>query len=574
MKIRFTQETIKTLFEKSYFIIPAYQRSYSWDEEQCEAFFYDLEEQVKSNNSYFFGNIVVEQKNNEDIKEIIDGQQRLTTILIFIRTIYEYIKDKDNLPIQNVTELFFEDKKRVKFHPMNMDYKYFYETIIKGKNINQKLKTISQKRLLNSRKYFIKKMKNKNMEEIIEMFNKIIFSNITLTTLMQKVESAFMFELQNNRGKRLTNMERLKAYLMYQVYLNSKNESEANNKVENLSIFYENIYTALNDITILDEDDILWYHCQSIHGYGVCEKNDTVETIKEYYLDNTHTKEKKVLWIYDFLFDLNESFNKIKSLMLITDKYIDRMHSLGMHSFIFPFIIRGYKTIKDKSNIILFHHLLEMLAFRKSIIKSKSKITDHLNETLLNFDGNVYKLYLEIKQKLNEKWHWGDDNLSEQLNSGLLYRYASEKGLIYLLKIYELELNPQNKKVLKMKKLSIEHIAPQTPPKNIRETGYELLSTNKDYKEKFKNNYLDCLGNLALITNSLNSKVSNKILSEKLKMYKDYYKNTNNFCQLNEINRFLVNNNLKWSYNEVQQRHDELIEFVLNEWSFKKNEKL
>ena len=75
-----------------------------------------------------------------------------------------------------------------------------------------------------------------------------------------KKEAALMFELQNNRGRDLTNMEKLKSYFMYQMYVESPvNETNAN--VERIANCFKDIYRNVYDVKDLSEDSILIYHC-------------------------------------------------------------------------------------------------------------------------------------------------------------------------------------------------------------------------------------------------------------------------------------------------------------------------
>jgi hypothetical protein len=68
-----------------------------------------------------------------------------------------------------------------------------------------------------------------------------------------------MFELENNRGKDLTNMEKIKSYFMYQMYVYSlPEETEIN--IENISNIFKKIYLKINDLKNLNEDSILYYH--------------------------------------------------------------------------------------------------------------------------------------------------------------------------------------------------------------------------------------------------------------------------------------------------------------------------
>ena len=76
---------IKDVF-KNFFIIPRFQRPYSWQKEEVEELLNDI---IENNDNYFIGSIVT-YKSNGDFKGIVDGQQRLTT-LILVLTAIKYI---------------------------------------------------------------------------------------------------------------------------------------------------------------------------------------------------------------------------------------------------------------------------------------------------------------------------------------------------------------------------------------------------------------------------------------------------------------------------------------------------
>ena len=116
-KLNIDNKTIRKLFQDTPtdFLIPDYQRPYAWTEEECFTLWEDLKafcfpEDNSSlfdseNDFYFLGPIVTFRNRSENNKlEVIDGQQRLTTILLLLRAFYEkYGKMKDN-PSQKIKE--------------------------------------------------------------------------------------------------------------------------------------------------------------------------------------------------------------------------------------------------------------------------------------------------------------------------------------------------------------------------------------------------------------------------------------------------------------------------------------
>ena len=99
----FQKGTIYQLFNEppKKFIIPVYQRAYSWEEKQWETFLNDLLEQLEGQNNYFYGNILLEKidiSNSQKIEkfEIIDGQQRMTSFMLLLRAFYTKLETMDD----------------------------------------------------------------------------------------------------------------------------------------------------------------------------------------------------------------------------------------------------------------------------------------------------------------------------------------------------------------------------------------------------------------------------------------------------------------------------------------------
>ena len=114
-KLNIDQKSICDLFsnKKNFFLIPDYQRPYAWEEKECQvlwddifsfAFPGDSYSNFKSGDEYFLGPIVT-FKNEQDKLEIIDGQQRLTTLMLLLRAFYaKYgnMKDEDSVTTSNI----------------------------------------------------------------------------------------------------------------------------------------------------------------------------------------------------------------------------------------------------------------------------------------------------------------------------------------------------------------------------------------------------------------------------------------------------------------------------------------
>ncbi len=85
------KEILKIFKIEEQYVIPAYQRPYSWGYDQCFQLYNDLIKSYKAKEDYFIGNIIIARSEaNKDTLEVIDGQQRLTTLLLLIKVLYVF----------------------------------------------------------------------------------------------------------------------------------------------------------------------------------------------------------------------------------------------------------------------------------------------------------------------------------------------------------------------------------------------------------------------------------------------------------------------------------------------------
>ena len=161
------------------FCVPVYQRKYSWNLNNCKRFYEDLTNIIDKNlKRYYFGSIVFFDKNTGEYNSysIIDGQQRITTILLFLKAIYNVVKfenkknkNDDGSEIISLVELsneFFyvnpykpEHLLDIKLKSIDEDCQSFND-LFKKNEVNKNT-LIGQNYL-----YFYNALKNKNINEI------------------------------------------------------------------------------------------------------------------------------------------------------------------------------------------------------------------------------------------------------------------------------------------------------------------------------------------------------------------------------------------------------------------------
>lgn len=562
--MQFIPNTILGLFDSSQksYEIPVYQRAYSWEKQNWKTFLDDLLEQIQGHNNYFFGNLLLEVMQKNRKYEIIDGQQRITTLTIFMRAILNILNDRGSEPAlsafdyQEKINIYLKNGGNIKLRPVEYD-RACYDTLIIDNKKYFSISTPSQKRIKDAKDYFEKELGNFKTDRILEILDKTENTELTIIELEGKKDSALMFELENNRGKELTNMEKIKSYFMYQMYVYSTPE-EIETNIESISNIFKLIYLIINDLKSINEDSILIYHNNAyIKGFAYRALDDVKDEFKKSY--------NKIEWIKSYIEDLHTTFSNIKKFELSDNLFAQRLNELGTPAFIYPFIIKGYKYHEaDTAQLNTLFNLLEIVTFRARLINSRANIQERLNTILLNFNGDLTDLLDKIKKKLDESWYWGDSNTKNYLN-GSMY---GNNVLNYILWRYENSIQNKGYGIRKfsIENEQIEHISPQNPTNGEPiETGYEV-DENNQYFDDFISNKLNCIGNLMLISGSHNASIGNKPFKDKLSTYK----RNPLLNQQAEIESFAKDEKSEpvWKSGSIDERHKKIVKFAVDNWSF------
>lgn len=389
-------------------------------------------------------------------------------------------------------------------------------------------------------------------------------------TFKEKKDSVLMFELQNNRGKNLTNMEKLKSYLAYQIYTYCGEEAE--NKLDDITKVFESIYRLLRDIET-DEDSILNYFniSKSKFGFGYREDNNDLNYKKE--LKDIKIPQEKIAWIDNYVKELKNAFVDFKEFEKCESVYREYLQCLSVKP-IYPFIVKAYRLFRDnKEALERIFGALEIMAFRHRLTKRGASLSSRLNKVIKDFDS-IDSLIKGLKDVCSEReLYWSD---SEIIGNSLIIAYRNydneqdkkKSALPHLLMRYENYLRNKDAKTRGYKftledieSLQIEHIAPQT--ETIEKSGEEKASGYCDYDEEFNKSYINCIGNLLLIGSSHNGSIGNKPFDTKLKSYE-----ISPLAQHREIKDFVLNKGM-WDKDAIDKRHEVLKNFVLETWSFK-----
>lgn len=440
--------SVREMLANNRIFVPTYQRSYSWDTvtendnslKQTQTFLIDLEEYNKSKtkSKYYFGHFLFEEKDSKYFG-VIDGQQRLTTIVIFLSVLFSSIKLIRPLS-ENEQEIFEDIIKRnstYRFETVDYDKQLFKDYIIdQTKKDKNGLETQSAKRIVNAFDYFTAELKNKEEFYLLKMLDTIQKASCTTHPVKDESEAIQMFIFQNNRGKKPSNLEILKAQFMFNVHLYGGEEKES--LIEEIKSRFEKIYKSISTIEYkINEDDVLIYTLR-VHFNSLWESN-AIDKINKLLCEDG-----SINFIKSFTNSLAVSFEHLTTFFGKDERENLEIHSLvtlGGIGIALPFIIKGYKFGLETYQICQLCNKLESIVLRQRLIGTRADITSRLNDVFQNFkDENsgiepIIERINSMKTISSASWwwaYWNDTELERSIQGSVNHGTAK-----YLLWKYE-----------------------------------------------------------------------------------------------------------------------------------------
>lgn len=247
---------ISTLFTEKFFSIPDYQRGFSWETAQLEDFVGDIENLLHNSHTHYTGTIVLTPKlGTDNTYQIVDGQQRLTTIIIALNSIY--ISDKIKYKHLLSKYLIHEKDGKLRLCPEDdQTYSFLKNNIFDNMAPNPIIK--SHYLLLNAKEYF-KVWLDKNKEKIEDVLN-IIENQLgfLIYTPANDKEIGIMFEVINNRGKALSELEKIKNYFIYYSTVFDRDELRKSINTNWSEVLK---YLSFAQVTSIDEENSFLRNC-------------------------------------------------------------------------------------------------------------------------------------------------------------------------------------------------------------------------------------------------------------------------------------------------------------------------
>lgn len=578
------QKKLKELFDgRKIFNIPNYQRAYAWEESrQLPDFIEDIDNQSLERD-YFLGTILfreqAEKQMGFDIIDIVDGQQRITTIIIFMKVLLDKLAagmtpdDFVSHGLDLVMETYIRNKNRPKLQAITSDNDFFQTYILSDSNGKDHIETPSQRRLFNAKCYFEKKLRVRSIKELLELKCKLDEHTKVLTySVKDAAEATLIFETTNDRGKGLTNLEKIKSFLMYKTYLAAGDDTERH--LVNIQQRFADIFRELELFDgKLGEDSVLQYHCIAFEGW----------TDKEHYqqpmnfirgilnpLISQGEKQKALSFIDRFTLELKESYHLMRHLLLSSSVSFRDLLNLDRPSNFYPLLLKCYKldTTENKKKFEIVCKFLEIFSFRVFAVQQNRSNTGQAGiykiarDFVGNFDPLFGKLITYVEEFSSRK------SFQEDLRRSELYKLMASRDLCYLMWKYENFLRTKEQPICpsmsedefntvdsKMR-LTVEHIAAQKQNGIVRD--FCILPT---LDTEFLENNLNRLGNLTFDPASANSSKSNNGIDVK----NDKYFSKAPYKTQNELESFMEEG--KWNVQSIANREQKIVNFCLEYWS-------
>jgi len=576
-----------------FYKIPPYQREYSWKKGEWENLFNDINDNEKG---YFLGSIICINQ-NEDL-EVIDGQQRLTTISILLLSLLNFINiynsnhqeerildlgsNEEYASLWSMLRKFLALKKLQKLklsiqNQNNEDYQYL---LFQNKLIDEvdRPKKFGTRRISKSYEYFKNRLEEIDSDEkklfsiqdIFELLEKIL-SALIVKIEVDSVASAFiLFESINNRGMPLTPIDLIKNSIIGTMEKSGGKAPEQTNK--EWQVIIQNIEDYNEQIRFLRHYYHAFQYCKikvKIDRFTKATKSNIMKIYPEHinndvqFIFNELIEKSKTYTVFINPDNIDES----SSFFKYQDKLID-LQRLGIapaYSLFLYLFVEEKDT--DFSNILNF---IENWFLRRHITDYPS--TNKLDQIFLNLINllcvnnkekepkDIEKLIFEFL--LNSDRYRSDEDFQNILLTSKLYDTNRGATRCLLTKLEKSKRTKENSvdfwETTNTKKptlvWTIEHIYPQTPNK---ESDW-YTTCNKEERTE----YLHKLGNLTLTR--YNSTYSNKSYKDKIEVIDENQNDIGLKSGKVEINKYLIDNtDNEWCVEHIVERGKELVEEII-----------
>jgi uncharacterized protein with ParB-like and HNH nuclease domain len=554
------------LFADYAYKIPRYQRPYTWDDDQVSEFWNDL---MSDEGSSFLGSLIFNNENFEETRsiDIIDGQQRLLTITIFVAVLRDIAKeiDKSKGELYQRKDLAFEDritgKQTYRITPGDQTREYF-EKNVQDLNANIMESTPSneeQKKIKKNYMFFYEKVTDElkkyiNKDDQLNYLNNLRdrIGNLSVISIqiVNEDEAYEIFETTNARGVDLSVADLLKNFI-FKKLPPSEDKDSARDRWQMIIDLVEETSTEMRRF--------IRQYWISKHA-SVTEKR-LFREIKKETVDYSGLLDD--LWlsadIYKRILEGNErdwaGFKNGRRMFGSTSAL--RIMNVSQCNVLFLAILRNFdKIATDPSRIF---ELIEKFSFKYHIVcklpsnkveKVYGRYAKSIEDTVKGVDEKhiprrIQSAFSALEIELKEISPHKDFFISEFKEISYKNTEQSRKLIKYILGKIDNSYRLTKEELIDFDNVNIEHLLPQKPGKDWGLMGKEIKQ------------YVNRLGNLTIVDKTINSIAGNKKMQEKVDIL------TTSRLPINKrLVEEITANNYKWDEGCINKRQEQLAEMA------------
>ncbi|MEI7988603.1 MAG: DUF262 domain-containing HNH endonuclease family protein [Chloroflexota bacterium] len=565
---------LEKFFTGKLFRIPFYQRDYAWNTGNIDDLFEDILEAIETKTNHYIGTFILSAGNEKPWFNVVDGQQRLTTLMMLFNAVIQKL-DSEKEKIINLdkfvcTESGIESTPIWKLELLN-DNNQFFKSMLSGEDTIPR--TRSQQML---------KMAYKHIETRVKELpdQRLFLDAMRNLEVMEFAENndgkaIRMFQTVNDRGQPLTNMEKAKSLLIYYSnrFLSGKLDEYINTSFGDIFHDYTEIKTIGEECQIsvissnkFSEDSIMRYHylayADDLYDYDASE-NYVLDTYLKKTLKPLRTQEAELRKIIEnYVNDLKKYYNSTVMVMrkVKTDpKYYKLFSILGLSATLYPLIIRletrgllesPLIQMKDKQ----FLDLIEVTDFRVYKMRGTNPRADM--SALARDAKKLSSKDIENKIRYFVQRFMGDDEFERHLKT----TYHNTPTVHMIIEFGEEVINQRAYNLSELQHFkktqpTVEHIFPQ-------QERFSFPNLEFDNVDEYKH-LIQTIGNLTVLEKTLNSQCQNKIPDQKISG--GFYEKSS-YEDAKRISAQVKNLGLPFTRNDIEKRTNQFVEFIKLRW--------
>lgn len=559
---------VKDIFSGNYeFEIPDYQRPYAWTEEQAQELFNDLISAVKdadaggSSSQYFLGSIVLIKNDRETKAIVVDGQQRLTTLTILfavLRASWEAMDHKAG--VKSATSMLYEEGDEelgkatgYRFIAREEDRHFFQKYIQEPGGIQQLIK--STDKLKDSRLHYqenarllYEKISELSLDDQRGLWQFIANACSIVVISTPDLEAAYrIFSVLNNRGLDLEPIDILKAEILGVIRKTSGADKSSS---------YAKKWSETEKKLGRDAFGELFGHIRTVYA----KQKQRATLVKEFQTSVFEYKFPtklidEVIIPYAEVWDyIREAEFEAMELAETINEYLSWLNEVDFQDWVPPALVY-FKTFRQKPKLLSeFFKLLERLTYfllvTKAGINERIEVYSSLTREIESnsFSGDPFALTtfaLSQSQKIE---------FLAALD-GNIYRKLPRARMALLLRLEALSSDGSKKSTFN--NLSLEHVLPQTPPKDS-----EWIMWFPDEEER--DSWTHRLANLVPLHVRKNPAASNFDFATKKDVY---FKGKGTNCPI--VLTQEVRDETEWTPRVLEKRQSKLLGKLADHWELR-----